>query len=434
MSISTVTESGSFFSNVLTYPQRKMREACSSLMRLMVFQMGAYHESTLNQFLLKKNCAGRTIDGDRVASSIDILKAIGGRPKQMELLDGRSKFDYMFFSQHRFKQAVEANGGTFLTFTRGHSNVSIMSTSKWLSERMEEAEITILCQNLENDNQHRWPVFQETILRKMGWDTLQVQWADGEIREAILFDVSTATCLPFDLEKEEQKCFLRCHAPGLTYSWDRNYIGQHLALGDVLVFDYPGTQLNTGIASEGAYYLAAESMLRLLTDSKGYKSGNVFATGFCLGSCVAAYLKSQHHADELNYVAEHPPRSVEDICNAQSWPCPIVAQIGLPGITSQEVDVEQDLFNTLQKLSNLGSYNNSLTIIISTDTDKLIPAGTYEDLCDAACSASQVHHLIHEGSPEEDGHTTFPLEDPSTWQQYKKLILPPRTQEGEKED
>lgn len=399
------------------------RHPCQNLLRTCVFQLGLYNNSnrgsTVATFLMeryalfacKRRCCHPSVETERVHESLAILEQIGGVRKKTPSLDGKAQLEYMLLTQDALRAKVEEHGGRRSLM---HVKISLGKVVECPPHEATECW-DVLRQDPDSPAKRLWTEYGRTTLSRMGW---KKETVDGQ--ELFLLDQKN----PQDLTAPAQKpCFLRCHTPDITYPFERKtYVGPHLALGDVCLFDPRGTVLSEGEPSEGGYYLDAETIYQRLTREHRYLPQQIFATGFCSGAALAVFLATFHHDQGVNFVTESTTPSLRSLIQHESFIPRKVGLSGLPAVISRDPAitslVPQDYFNTLEKLENLSRRGAGKMIVVQTENDTFLPPQSGQKIYNAAKKVGQAFLLTHRNGR----HSDQPLTDPVVWRAYKRVI------------
>lgn len=401
-----------------------LRKISNYLLRVCVFQIGEIKRGYFTKYLihlLKKHfdLSDRKIplNTEVQENYIKMLEKIGGIRMNKSSLDGLAQIDYMILTVASVHKKIEQMGGKW--------DEIIVETTKTVSvykvANAQSKPVYYLKAIYSETETPQWNKFF-SLLSNFGWEKATVEYPDHKKEVLITY---------FSSEKEpiwSKACFLRCHSPGRSYGMDQKYIGKHLNIGkDLCLFNYRGTHLSTGHPSEGGYYLDAESVFQELINTWSYRPNQIWATGFCLGGAVAAYLKFKYHPLGVNYVGENTFTSLESVIAHQRWPANIMGKMAIEAIKSSDSEiiskVQQDAFNTIEKFHRLGSStNHAISIIINTDADLILPKDSGLRLFLAARKFGPAYQITHISLKKGNPHSDNVFDDEKTWKGYVKIV------------
>ncbi len=393
------------------------------LLRVCTFQIGEYNHGPFSRFLIKLLKKHYDLSDKRMPLNnatleryIHIIEDIGGMRYSKLSIDGLAQIDYVLLTYDNVHKRILQKGGKWVEIV-----VERRADSKF---KVADASITsplyLTCIYSEHKTPE-WRDFIEKSLSKFGWERATVEFPDGK-KEVLVTRLSEEK--PPD---RKRGCFLRCHSPGRSYGMDQKYIGKHLSIKkDLCLFNYRGTHISTGTPSEGGYYLDADTMYQELVHTHSYKPEEIWATGFCLGGAVAAHLKQKYHHLGINYVGENTFTSLLSVILHQTWPASYMGKIALDAILSTDSKITsrvgQDAFNTLEKFQKLKPENKSISVIINTDADVILPKDSGQNLFLAAKKGGPAYQLTHVGSNKVNPHADEVFEEKRIWNEYTKIV------------
>lgn len=243
---------------------------------------------------------------------------------------------------------------------------------------------------------------------------IDIQMPDRTIQKGALLPESPAAGRPPHI--------LHCHSPGRSMCMDRVFIWLHLAAGyDITIWDPRGTVDSTGKPSEGGYYLDADAVFQQLI-LMNIPHHQIYVSGFCEGAAIAAYLKQKYHHLGVHLIASNPYSSMKDVVKGYGWLGRLGAHFGMHALQNPQIHVTQDYFDNVAKLRNL-PRSTGKCVFLHTDTDKMMPPGTVQKLCDAFGEAGLIHEILRiHPKPKENGHLQPPYEDPRVWRRYVQFV------------
>jgi hypothetical protein len=356
----------------------------SYLARIFTFQMGEMHRPLANRLIrlfqiINSDPREQTpFDPKRLAASIELLKAYGGKELFLDTADGQ-KVHAMTFTASDFMQALSDRG------------------FHWVDITYEEEPRLAL------------PIHKE--LEKFGFPKIK----DPVRGEMLLVPKSP----PYSHTPPH---IIQCHSPGRSMGMDRKVIGMHLAAGyDITVWDPRGTTNSTGVASEGGFYLDADAVFKYVRDKS--LLNKIYVAGFCKGAAIATYLKQQYHDKGVHLIASNPFTSMKEVFEGYGLIGRLGVRYGIQAITDPTLHVKQDYFDNEAKLRGL-SLHGGRCIFIHTDTDKMMPAGTVDRLKTAFDHSNLTYEILRKHpNPKVNGHMQPPYEDPKVWEEYIKVVI-----------
>lgn len=360
------------------------------LLRIIVFQLGemkttgAYYIMRFHQKLSSDPREERPFDPVRLERSKNFLIEFGGAESTVHPADGGAEVHLMSFTSEAFFQ-------TF--FNKGARLIEVM---------YQGCRKRVLVNAPEED------------AKKFYLQTVPVRLDDGTLTRGAL--------LPEKCPADNPPHIIHFHSPGRSMAMDRRFLGLHLAAGyNVTVSDPRGTVDSTGVASEGGYYLDAEAVFDHVRES-GVPTNRIYASGYCEGAAIAAHLKKKYHAEGIHFIASNPFSSMKDVVEGHGFLGRLAAQYGLEALTDRTLNVAQDHFDNVNKLSNL-DHSEGKCIFLHTDTDKLMPRGSVQDLAIAFGMAGSIAEILRvHPKAEEDGHLIPPYQDPNVWTRYVREV------------
>jgi hypothetical protein len=393
------------------------------LLRICTFQIGEYNHGPFSRFLIKLMKKHYDLSDKRIPLNngtleryIHIIEDIGGKRYSKVSIDGLAQIDYVLLTYDNVNKRILQKGGKWIEIPVEHK-----TDSKYkIADASTISPLYLTCIYSESKTPE-WRDFIDKSLARFGWERATVEFADGK-KEVLVTHLSEEKS-----PVRKPACFLRCHSPGRSYGMEQKYIGKHLSIQkDICLFNYRGTHISTGTASEGGYYLDAETMYQELIQTYSYKPEQIWVTGFCLGGAVAAHLKLKYHHLGINYVGENTFTSLLSVILHQPWPASYMGKIALDAIQSTDKEiasrVEQDAFNTLEKFQKLKPENPSISIIINTDADVILPKDSGQNLFLAAKKGGPAFQLTHVSSSKGNPHADEVFEEKRIWNEYTKIV------------
>ncbi|HSW71865.1 MAG TPA: hypothetical protein VLG44_00455, partial [Chlamydiales bacterium] len=223
---------------------------------------------------------------------------------------------------------------------------------------------------------------------------------------------------------------LNVHTARRTYAMDRKYISKHLGAGiSVCGYDPRGIHESTGTASEGGHYLDAKTVVEALHNKHGYPIHKIWATGSCGGGPMVAYLKKEYHDKGINIVLQNTFTSLAATIRNQPFPASLIGRLGIDAVQTQDPEtcalVEQDNFNTLEKLESLQPYQGhqgGVSMILYATRDTTLAPEDGARLSAAAEKIGKTYTMIRDTDQGKDGHINDPTEEPAIWKKYVEII------------
>jgi dienelactone hydrolase len=361
------------------------------LVRILIFQMGEMQKRGARwiirtyQKLMSDPRDEKPLDKERLKISENILLTIGGTKTVVHPVDGKARIRCMTFKASDF----------FLSMQRMGAQLQYV---------MYQNEVRRVFLN------------PPAIAHKFFFTPINVTMADGSIQAGLLLPESPANFDPTNIR--DRPMILHSHSPGRSMCMERKFALAHLAAGyDITMYDYRGTEESTGTPSEGGYYNDADAVYQHVL-TLGYQPHRIYASGFCEGAAVAAYLKQKYHHLGLHFIGSNTYTSMTDVLRGYGWLGKLAAKYGLDAIKDTTLSVPQDGFNTLEKFQNL-PHSEGKFILMHTDTDKMMPRGTVQKFIDAV--RGRGHHdeiLWCPPDPKANGHMIPPYQFPVVWYRY----------------
>jgi alpha/beta superfamily hydrolase len=404
-----------------------MLKILAYLFRSCVFQLGMYQSGLWAKVIVKliKNrydipYRHLSLTSANLNDFIDRLEDLGGRRAFKTTVDGNAKIDYMILAFDRVKERIEQKGGKWVEIAIVPNKDASNYKAADPSDKSPPHYIRAIYSDHESPE---WTAFFKNTLNHFEWEEAVIAFPDSKKSAYITF------YSPSKPPETTRACFLRCHSPGRSYGMDESYIGKHLSLNqDLCLFNYRGTHQSTGVPSEGGYYLDTETLYQELISTHSYQPEQIWVTGFSLGGAVAGYLKAKYHDQGINYVGENTFSSLEDIVAFQPWPINILGKRIFHAICSTEPSIqemtEEDYFNNLKKFSNLKSgVKNSISIIINTDHDPIVPENSADLLYSTMKKCGNAFKITHKSVSKSNPHGDDLYNDAKVWQEYASIIL-----------
>lgn len=372
----------------------KVKNFCEAifgyLLRIVIFQLGEMRRMgapiimRIYQRLSSDPREEKPFDPKRLEDSKQFLIRFGGVEKFVPAADGAAQIHVMTFKSSDFFDSFRNLGSTPLDVLHEGRERRVL-----LNPPLEDAAKFFL------------PI-------------IDVRMDDGTLKKGALLPESPNTNPPphiFD-----------CHSPGRSMCMNRRYLGVHLAAGyNVTIWDPRGTAESTGIPSEGGYYLDAEAAFQTLIN-ENIPPDRIYVAGFCEGASVAAHLKRKFHDRGVHFIASNPYTSIKDVIEGYGWFGKLAASFGLKAIQDPQIAAPQDYFDNVEKLRNL-PRSEGKCVFLHTDTDKMMPLGTVQKLCEAFGNAGPIHEILRaHPNPKENGHLQPPYEDPVVWRRYVQVV------------
>jgi len=360
------------------------------LLRIITFQLGemkvpgAYTIMRIYQRLSSDPREERPFDRNRLEESKRLLIQFGGVEDTVHPADGGAEIRCMSFRSETFFAEFQRRGSTPIDIIyKGQARKALLNPP-------EEAQ-------------------------KFYFPSIHLRLNDGTRTRVALLPES----VPAD---QPRPMVLICHSPGRSMSMDRRDIGRFLAADcDVTVFDMRGTVDSTGSPSEGGYYLDALAVLEKIL-RQGTPANQIFLSGFCEGGAIAAKLKQEYHHEGIHFIGSNLFTSLKDVVESHGWIGYLGSRFGLSSLQDPNLDIEQDHFNNVEKFRNLHQSEGKF-ILIHTDTDKLMPRGTVQELARAIDHAGPVHEILRvHPNPKANGHMEPPYQDPVIWRRIAPLL------------
>jgi len=393
------------------------------LSRIGVFSFGEWNRSWFKRKIIEVWKRGCDTTADRKGYSeerhliaYNALIKMGGIQKDVYSKDG-TKLNTMMFSYERMKQTIEGFGGEIVSTLpitiqdrskKGSKESTIGATQVRTEEAEEFADVILFNENQNRCNKTLWNELCKDGLNHLGLEKIKLT-RNGQLVEGYVIK-------HWDSENpnrpKEGQCIIRCCSPTESYPMAKRDIARHV-LGlraDLFAWDHPGTWRSEGLATEGGYYAAAETIVDMAHHEYGYDIKDMWSCGFCLGAAVAIHLKKKYHKEGINLFVQNAFNSMRQTFKQQDWPANKLAIYGLPEVESHDpltrALVEQDRFDSLGKLENLeGQYGTS--IFIHTSTDQTIDPNSCADLVTAGYFCSEkVHSFMFEPErKDKNGHS-----------------------------
>lgn len=333
-------------------------------------------------------------DPERVNRSRAILEAMGGEEKILKTPDGLAEIRYMLLTYDAFKQKVNSAGGHISDITKDGRPIRVLIPPY-----------------------RPTPLWQEFLssLEKMNWPKLDLNGREG----FLLSETPTYS----------DSCVLNIHTARRTYAMDRKYISKHLGAGiSVCGYDARGIHESTGTASEGGHYLDAKTVVEALHHTHGYPIHKIWATGSCGGGPMVAFLKKEYHKQGINIVLQNTFTSLSATIRNQPFPASLIGRLGIDAVQSQDPEtcalVEQDHFNTLQKLESLPPYEGpgGVSMVLYATKDTTLAPEEGARLSAAAEKIGKTYTMVRDTPAGQDGHINDPTEEPAIWKKYIEII------------
>lgn len=410
----------SFCSYALQKIKRVVTYPFGYLLRICVFMLGEIKTFGARAIIRFYNfCSSdphpEGFDAERVNRSKKILEALGGVERVLKTPDGLAEIRYMLLTYDNFKRIVESHGGTIQDVHVGFERDQGTYCTHSNSEEKLHLRVLIPPSSPTSD----WKEF-ESSLDKMNWPRKVMGSPNGKQEVYILSDTPA----------ESSSCILNVHTARRSYAMDRKYISQHLGSGfSVCGYDPRGTHESTGTATEGGHYLDAKTVLEALHHTHGFPIDKIWATGSCGGGPIVAFLKKEFHERGINIVLQNTYTSLEATIRNQPFPASWIGWYGMNWLKSEDPEitslVEQDSFNSLQKLQSLAPYkgeHGGTSIVLYSTRDTTLAPEEGSRLSAAAEKIGKTYTMVRDTPQGEDGHIHNPLEEPAIWNKYVQII------------
>jgi hypothetical protein len=163
--------------------------------------------------------------------------------------------------------------------------------------------------------------------------------------------------------------FLHGNGGNIAHRGESLRIFQRLGI-NVLIIDYRGYGQSEGTPSENGFYEDARSAWRYLTETKGYRAGQIVIFGRSIGGAVAANLITEQQPAKV--ILESTFSSARDMAGSLM---PVLSKIVI-------------LRYNFDAISHIGQLQTPLLVLHSPD-DEIIPFRLGEKLYDAADGPKQ---------------------------------------------
>lgn len=391
--------------------------------RIGVFSFGEWHRSWVKNTIIEVYSGGigglfcSRFSTDRLEKGFTALTNIGGIRTPTLSKDG-TQLDTMLIRASDVMATIANNGGKFV------ESLPISPYENYFEENRYSPDhyVDVI---IPKKNDEQWQSFCKETLGNLGLERTVIRLRSGEIVEAYItnhWDDASP------VKPKKGQCFVRCNSPTESYPMAKRDIMRRTFLGqDVLCFDYRGTWKSEGVPSEGGYYLDAETMVEKAVHDYGYAWSDIWAEGFCLGGAVATHLKRKYHDEGINLFVQNTFGKMRKTLDAQVFPASHIAPLGMKGLQSQDPSVEElveeDGFDSVGKLESLEEKKGT-TLVVNTDTDRIVHEDSHETYAEAAEKASAVAYriLYCPLDREKDGHRLDVFSDRETWQQAVAYI------------
>lgn len=395
-------------------------------LQLTVFQLGYYGTRCLARGIINLynstnrifKCFTSYVNQQRLQRASDILKQLGGTTHKVASVDGEAQIEYMLLRTSDMERVISSHGGSRRVIHAVQRSNGVYAECTYQDRTDEHLELDIIEASVKQSA--KWLDFERDVISQMGWQKIELS-RDHVIRPAYILDERTQD------QRKSSLCLLRCHSPGVSYPMEKRYVGRHLPLADVCLFNYRGMAGSPGTPSEGGWKCDAETVYQELIQKQAYKSDQICATGYCGGGWLAIDLKMHHPDEGVSCVAEHPSTSLEDLIRWHVGCINSIVRIGLPRLQSSSPAitgrVNQDYFNALNLLRSNKKKQKGKIILIETDTDVLVPPKSGTRLYAESQKVSRAHLLTNRGRPGFEGHDEKPFNNPVLWKNYKNLLL-----------
>ncbi len=418
--------------------QRVVQLSMGYLARIGVFSFGEWNRSWVKKRIIewyKGGCLDTqrrlTFDPYRLDQAFGTLEAIGGSRFPVFSKDG-TKLDTMLIRFADVENRIREMGGQIAkcmpitieeTVQEGKERTYHCKKGHHPSGTNEYVDII-----LPFGESTKWGNFYNTVLLGLGLEKGEIQMPSGEIVHGLI--VKHWNSVNPSRPKPGQ-CFIRCNAPTESYPMAKRDVLRRLfgTQGDCLLFDYRGTWKSEGVPSEGGYYIDAETMVDKAINEYGYKPGDIWADGFCLGSGVAMHLFRKYHDLGINIFVQNPFDSMLRTFKTQLFPGNILGPLGISEIRSWDPFITQsakeDCFNSVGKLEGLqGEPKKGTAIIVNTDTDTTVPANAHARLATAMGQVAEKCFTTNYRHPDrnKNGHSADILSDPLLWNKVVSQI------------
>ncbi len=364
-----------------------------------------------------------------------VLESIGARRREIRSKAG-TKLDSMLVRYRDVKTKIEENGGMICDsfplqiVSKKHEGKNEKLYCK-KSEGSVDQYVDLITRN-PGQTTEKWEKFCKETLSKLG---LKKVMLGGE--EAYIAKEWGGMKNP--IRPTPNQLFVRCNAPTECMAMGKRDTMRHVlgCRGDVLCFDYPGSNRSEGIPSEGAYYLSGETMVEYGHHDLGYDWKNIWVFGFCLGGAVACHLAAKYHKEGINLSTQNAFADLLGTYKQQIWPANRLAPHGIDAIKSEDPRVtsrvQQDGFDNVEKLRAAANKGKSgYAFIINTEQDTTIGRHSHENLVAVADRAFEKISACNYSCPlSGNAHSYDVLGDPLVFKQFIELLVEKDRREAE---
>lgn len=411
------------------------------LLKLGVFPFGSMNSSWLRRKIIEIYQGGcydthdrSLLNPKRLEQAFKILENVGGVRCPTYCKDG-TKLDTMILRYQDVKKKIERKGGIFTCLSisieeavkEGRTTITHCTQKAWNPQEYVDVIIPS-----EHRDIHEWENFCKDVLTPSNLERARITLTDGRVVAAYILKHWDAN-KPIIRPKPGQ-LFVRCNAPTESYAMAKRDILRHV-LGldaDVLCFDYPGTWKSEGVPSEGAYYLAAETIVEKAVNEYGYDFKNTWGTGFCLGGAVVGHLKRKYHDQGINICTQNAFNRLDDTLRLQVCPANILSPRVKGELKSKNPEIirlaDQDSFDTVGKFNHLTPSTHAkggISVIINTDTDTTVPRTSHQQLKDAISRVSRKTFpiLFEHPNKNKNGHSYDVLGERVVWDKFVEAVI-----------
>lgn len=382
------------------------------LLRITVFQMGEFKVPGaywIMRVFQISTCDPRELKPfnlPRLEKARSLLLACGGKEAFLTPADQKGSVHCMTFKAADFFAHFERMGvkRQEINWTNPQTGVSERRMALVPNEATRKISSTL-------------DRFQEET-KKFRFPLITIDTPQGIVKGALLPESPTFK------PNEPHPIIFHSHSPGRSMCMELRVIGQFVGAGyDLALWDPRGTVYSEGRISEGGEYLDADAVFRHVRES--YPANRIYLSGFCKGVGPNAYLAYKYRDQNIPFIAANPFDTMRKLTESSGWFGRLFGHYGLSALQSQDPETirhlepeAQDYYDTPKKLRAI-SQADAPVIIISTDTDRLVPADSAQRIAEAVQNLRPVHQIVrNHPNKKQDGHTSPPYHSPEIWKQW----------------
>jgi len=335
-----------------SYPDR--------LLRLCVFQAGIYSqgypgwfERIIHRIYLvfsKCVCSSKLFNAEIAQERLNNFQTLGAEVEM--IVSSGAQIQTISFRASEFRAKLEGFGAS------------------WDKRNVEGKEVLAITPPAEQPGS--WQAFEAQMIARFKWEKLD---------SGLIITCKDASSINLE---QSPKLFVHCNSASTVSCMLGSRIGFWLGCGqDICLYDPRGTWNSSGVPSEGGYYQDADAVLQHEIGKGDHNMSDVWVTAACGGSCVAGYLKKEHHAEGINMMVESGYVNLnEDFVAHQAAPVRWFVNRYHTALYNRIIDVEgprETGFKMDTLWEDLKKHESSRVVVIYPENDEYLPTPATPD-------------------------------------------------------